>query len=56
MIALRTIIGILCVTGVLAHINDIIVIPGLRVPSEFHTRVLIVDTFADFLWANLYIG
>ena len=53
---LRLLVGLLCVSCVFAHINDYITIPGLKVPTEYHTRVLIVDTFTDFLWANLYIG
>jgi hypothetical protein len=33
-----------------------ITIPGLKIPREFHTRVLEIDTLTDFLWANLYVG
>lgn len=53
---IRFLIAMLCLTGVYAHINDIISIPGLRIPNEYHTRVLIIDSFTDFLFANLYIG
>ncbi|CAD8187727.1 unnamed protein product [Paramecium pentaurelia] len=31
-------------------------LPGLKLPPNTKTRVLIIDTFEDFLWANLYVG
>lgn len=31
-------------------------LPGLKLPQNTKTRVLIIDTFEDFLWANLYVG
>jgi hypothetical protein len=31
-------------------------LPGLRVPASLNTRVLEVDTFADFINATFYIG
>lgn len=45
-------------TCVMAHISDMIKLPGLRLPSldELNTRVLIIESFSDFLWANLYVG
>lgn len=31
-------------------------LPGLKLPPNTKTRVLIIDTFEDFLWANVYVG
>ena len=31
-------------------------LPGLKLPPNTKTRVLVIDTFEDFLWANLYVG
>lgn len=41
-----------------AHVTDYIKVPGLNLPNlnELNTRVLIIETFADFLWANFYVG
>jgi hypothetical protein len=53
---LRIILFLTIISSVYAHINDIIVIPGLKVPKELHTRVLEVDTLNDWFFANIYIG
>lgn len=46
------------VCSVSAHIQDYIRIPGLRLASlnELNFRILKIESFFDFLWANLYVG
>lgn len=46
----------LSMTCVVAHINDFIVVPGLKMPLEFHTRILEVDSFEDFLYTFIFVG
>lgn len=50
-------ISVLC-ASVTAHITDFIIIPGLKLPaaSQLHSHLLHIDTFTDFLYANLYVG
>lgn len=49
-------IGVLFILSLLAHAKGWISLPGLNIESEFHTRVLAIDTPFEYLMVNLYIG
>ena len=58
MIGLRIFLFSVLFVTISAHISDYVMIPGLKLASisDLNTRVLCIDSFSDFLWANLYVG
>lgn len=57
-IVMRVVLASLLFVSVAAHFTDLLVIPGLKLPqlNELNTMVLKIETFNDFLFANLYVG
>ena len=58
MVGFRIFLFSILFVTISAHIGDYVMIPGLKLASftDLNTRVLCIDSFSDFLWANLYVG